>query len=177
MTDKDRKIFIGPEGQKVMLPFMDRDPESFCFRPVEAKEEQSKTRRAERKTPLTPSQKKRKRVANSKRTAGVCYTNDSYRRAIVRACELAFGMPEQLRSISPKMTVDEREQLKQDASAWRAEHCWTPNQLRHSRATSLEEQFGLEAAQVVLGHSDPRVTRIYAERNLKQAAEIMAKVG
>ncbi|MBD3672747.1 MAG: site-specific integrase [Planctomycetaceae bacterium] len=175
--EKLRKVFIGPKGQDLLRSFLDRDPESFCFSPAEANEEQSKIRRAERKTPLTPSQKKRKRVANPKRTAGAFYTNDSYRRAVVRACEQAFGMPDQLRSISSKMTTEERQKLKQDASAWRAEHCWTPNQLRHLRATWLEEQYGLEAAQVVLGHSDPRVTRIYAERNLKRAAEIMAEVG
>ena len=54
---------------------------------------------------------------------------------------------------------------------------WTPNRLRHSAATEIRRQFGLEAAQVVLGHSQANVTQIYAERDMNLAAEIMRKIG
>lgn len=54
---------------------------------------------------------------------------------------------------------------------------WHPNQLRHSAATAIQQEFGLDAARAVLGHNDPKTTLIYAERNLKQAAEIAAKIG
>ena len=37
--------------------------------------------------------------------------------------------------------------------------------------------FGLEAAQVVLGHSAADVTQIYAERDMAKAAEVMKQVG
>jgi integrase len=60
---------------------------------------------------------------------------------------------------------------------WRREHCWAPNRLRHSRATIIREQYGLEAAQAVLGHSNADVTQIYAERDIEKAARIMAEVG
>jgi integrase len=43
---------------------------------------------------------------------------------------------------------------------------WHPNQLRHSHATDVRRQFGLEAAQVALGHAAADVTQIYAERDL-----------
>lgn len=54
---------------------------------------------------------------------------------------------------------------------------WTPNQLRHLFATEVREQFGLEAAQVILGHSHADVTQIYAERNLDLARVVIDKLG
>jgi hypothetical protein len=43
---------------------------------------------------------------------------------------------------------------------------WHPNQLRHAAATTIRKQFGLEAAQVALGHAKANTTEIYAERNM-----------
>jgi integrase len=54
---------------------------------------------------------------------------------------------------------------------------WHPNQLRHLHATEIRRQFGLEAAQVVLGHSKADVTQVYAERDLGLAVRIAAQVG
>ncbi len=55
---------------------------------------------------------------------------------------------------------------------------WTPRQLRHTRATQIRHAFGsLEAAKAVLGHTDTRVTEIYAERDLALAAEVMRQMG
>jgi integrase len=54
---------------------------------------------------------------------------------------------------------------------------WFPLQLRHSAGTEVREQYGLEAAQVILGHSRADVTQVYAERNLKLAKEVARKIG
>lgn len=54
---------------------------------------------------------------------------------------------------------------------------WHPNQLRHSVATAILRQFGIEAAQTVLGHSKANVTEIYAERDFGLAARDMKEVG
>jgi site-specific recombinase XerC len=54
---------------------------------------------------------------------------------------------------------------------------WTPNHLRHAAATRIRSRFGLEAAQVVLGHEKADTTQIYAERDLERAREVMAAVG
>lgn len=81
------------------------------------------------------------------RKPGRHYTKDSYNRAIARACRKA--------RIDP----------------------WSPNQLRHSRATELRSQFGLEAAQTVLGHSQADVTQVYAERDFDLARRIMLDIG
>jgi site-specific recombinase XerC len=60
---------------------------------------------------------------------------------------------------------------------WHAAHRWSPNQLRHSYATEVRKQFGLEAAQVVLGHSTCRVTEIYAERDTAKGSLVAKAIG
>jgi site-specific recombinase XerC len=54
---------------------------------------------------------------------------------------------------------------------------WSPNQLRHARATELRRNYGLEAAQTVLGHREADVTQLYAERDFELAKQIMQAVG
>jgi integrase len=54
---------------------------------------------------------------------------------------------------------------------------WHPNQIRHLVATEVRVRFGLEAAQVVLGHSRADVSQVYAERNEGLAAEVAGQVG
>ena len=62
--------------------------------------------------------------------------------------------------------------------AWRHEHRWHPHQLRHNAATNLRREFGLEAAQLALGHSSALVTdAVYAERDRTKVMEIMKRVG
>jgi hypothetical protein len=55
--------------------------------------------------------------------------------------------------------------------------CWSPLQLRHTAATIIRRQYGLEAAQLVLGHSRADVTQLYAERDSAKAEQIIAAVG
>jgi len=54
---------------------------------------------------------------------------------------------------------------------------WSPNRLRHSGATRIRQQASLDAAQVILGHSNISMTEAYAERNLDAALRIAAEVG
>ena len=83
----------------------------------------------------------------TERTVGDAYTTQSYRKAIHRACEKA-----------------------------RIER-WSPNQLRHTAATRIRAEFGLEAAQVILGHSKADVTQVYAERDMVLAEKVINEVG
>ena len=78
---------------------------------------------------------------------GLKYTRHSYRVAVQRACKRA--------GIEP----------------------WSPRQLRHTRATAIRQAFGLEAAKAVLGHTDTKITEIYAERDLELAMRIMREIG
>jgi site-specific recombinase XerD len=54
---------------------------------------------------------------------------------------------------------------------------WAPNQLRHSFATKVRQDHGLEAAQVLLGHARVDVTQVYAARDERLAVEVAALVG
>jgi integrase len=54
---------------------------------------------------------------------------------------------------------------------------WSPNMVRHRFATETRDAHGLEAAQVMLGHSRADVTQVYAERNERLASEIARKFG
>jgi integrase len=142
-----RHVLIGPRAQEVLRPWLDRDPEAYCFSPAVAVADYNARRRANRKTPMTPSQAARKPKARPKRSPGVRYDKDSYRWAIRKACQKA-GVP-----------------------------VWHPNQLRHTVATEIRARFGLEAAQTILGHSKADVTQVYAERDLAKARAVMSEIG
>lgn len=171
-----RTIYIGPKAQAVLLPYLLRDAEQLCFRPCDSEKKRRQVRHEARVTPLScgnvPGSNKRRRSA---RPAGESYTNDSYRRAIVRGCELAFGLPKNLRFI-PKGAKDAA-QRREAASEWREKNTWSPHQLRHTAATEIRQRFGLEAAQVSLGHSRMDATQIYAERNSELAVNVAKQIG
>jgi integrase len=54
---------------------------------------------------------------------------------------------------------------------------WHPHQLRHTRASEIRRGHGIETAAVVLGHSKPDTTLIYAEPDQARARELMREVG
>ena len=57
---KQRRIFIGPEGQAILAPYLDRDPDAYCFSPADSEAERNGRRRQERRSPMTPSQAERR---------------------------------------------------------------------------------------------------------------------
>ena len=78
---------------------------------------------------------------------GECYDTNSYRKAIERACTKA-DVPR-----------------------------WTPHRLRHNAATRIRKEFGLEAAQILLGHAQADVTQIYAEVDHAKAIKVAEEIG
>jgi integrase len=75
------------------------------------------------------------------------YTRNAYLLAIRRACTRA--------GVSP----------------------WSPNRLRHLCATKIRAKYGIEMTRTVLGHADPAISLVYAERDLDTARRIMGEVG
>jgi site-specific recombinase XerC len=76
--------------------------------------------------------------------------------------------------VSPvSLTAVQTRELK----AWNKAHSWHPNQIRHTVGTEVRARYGLEAAQCLLGHTKATVTEVYAERDMRQAAEIARKIG
>lgn len=177
--DQSRAIFIGPQAQAVLAPYLvDRDEADYVFSPAESEQGRIEDRHAKRVTPehygnTVGTNRKRR----PKTRPGDRYETDAYRRAITRACEKAFGMPDHLRRIPDDMDADEKQHRRKLAAEWRAKHCWAPNQLRHAAATRIREQFGIESAQSVLGHAKPDMTLVYAERSEKLAVEVALRLG
>ena len=66
--------------------------------------------------------------------------------------------------------------IKRAAQAAGANH-WSPNQLRHLYASEIRRKYGLEAAQIMLGHAKADVTQIYAERDYMKMKNIAEKEG
>jgi hypothetical protein len=138
---RERVIFIGPKGQDVLRPYLLRDKKELLLLSRRRREgTASEAARTSVRPPLHYGNRPgTNRAAKPRRSAGKHYTTASYRRAIHRACELAFGMPEELRTIPPDLPAEEKARRRSLASKWRAEHAWHPNQLRHSAATEIRK--------------------------------------
>jgi integrase len=144
---KDRQVFLGPKAQAVVKEFLSSDLQAYLFNPSEAV-----------------------RVCGP---VGKVYRRDAYRRAITRACERAFGMPHELRYPEHKISELPEEKRaaevkwrRRAAAEWRREDSWFPHQLRHSAATIIRGEAGIESARCVLGHSELSTTELYAEADL-----------
>jgi integrase len=160
----DRVVAIGPRAQEVLRPYLERPAEEYCFSPAEADQQRRAAASRRRRTPMSCGNKPgSNRKAAPSRKPSSCYDNASYRRAIHRACDLAFPPP-------PNMAAAA-------ARKWRSDHRWSPNRLRHSAATEIRRRFGLESAQVVLGHQQAQITEVYAERDLARAVEVAKEIG
>jgi integrase len=178
-----RVILIGPKAQAVLQPFlMKLDPQAHVFSPADSMAEIRQRRSEARVTPLSEGNRPGiNRVRNPKRLPRDHYTPDTYNGAISRACELAFQPPpplckqerESYRRWMLRLTEDEKAELRK----WQKEHHWFANQLRHTAATSLRAKFGLEAAQVILGHRNANITQVYAERDVEAGKRIVAAIG
>ena len=180
--ERDRIIPIGPKGQNILRPYLLREKETHCFRPVDSEQKRRAEQHANRTTPLSYGNRPgTNRKRKPKRTAGEQYTTESYRRAIHRACDLAFPAPEPLRRRDDESVREWQERLtdtqRVELEKWQSGHRWSPNRLRHSAGTEIRKRYGLEAAQVILGHASADVTQVYAERDLQKAVEIMREVG
>lgn len=180
-----REVFLGPQAQAVLRPWLRTDLLAYLFQPAETKGQKHAAQQSTRRSILTSS--------FSGSTAGLVsqsrrptdhYTIASYRRAITRGCEAAYGMPEGLRRIAAAVALlpeqeraAARDRLRQEASAWRKQHAWHSNQLRHAAATEIRKRFGIDAARTVLGHSHLATTEIHAEQDLEAATRIMGVLG
>lgn len=125
---KDRVIMIGPQAQDIIRQFLKPDLQAYLFCPADSRAEWL----AKFDGPGRPVKK-----GTVTRQAGYRYSTSTYCGAIRRACEVAFGMPQELRRINGKLPSKEQSRLRKLAAEWRDQHCWNPHQLRHNAATNL----------------------------------------
>ena len=143
----ERTIFIGPQAQSILEPWLERPAEKYCFSPAEAEADRNELRKQTRKSKVTPSQAARFPKEEPKRAKHDRYDRDSYRRAITYGVKKA-GTPH-----------------------------WHPHQLRHTCGTRVRAEYGLDVAQVILGHQSADVTQVYAEANQRRAIEVVRVIG
>lgn len=159
----DKQVPLGPQAQAVLQEFMDRPEDAYLFTPREAMEwqnqQKSQHRKPARKTKVYPSElkarersKAKSRKRSSQRVLQPKYNAVSLRRAIY------YG------------------QLKAKKQGVEIPH-WFPYQIRHTHGTEVRKKYGLEAAQVMLGHASADVTQVYAERNLDLAMKVAREIG
>ena len=175
--NRQRVILVGPKAQAVLCRYLARGAEMYCFRPIDSESKRRAEQHANRKTPINAGNRPgSNRKQRPKRTPTDRYSVDSYRRAIERGCDRAFPLPTQVARAKGETTSQWRKRLSDIDREIVAEHYrkyrWSPNRLRHAAATEIRQQFGLEAAQVVLGHSKADVTQVYAERDLGKGVEV-----
>jgi integrase len=183
--DRQRLIFIGPQAQAILLRYLARDPESYCFQPRDSEAKRRAEQHANRQTPPNHGNRPGKdRKRRPRRPPTDHYTTSSYSQAIERACDkvamqAAAGQPS---AALPGETVTRWYRRLSGTSKdillrHVRQHRWTANRLRHSAATEIRRKFGIEAAQIVLGHATVDVTQIYAERDVQLGLEVARKIG
>lgn len=69
-----------------------------------------------------------------------------------------------------------REMIYRACKRLEVEH-FHPNQLRHSAATEIRKQAGIEQARIALGHASVDMTEIYAEKDIEAIKELMGRIG
>jgi integrase len=176
-----RVILVGPRAQEVLRPWLRLNLREYLFQPREAMAQFRAELRKNRKTPLTPSQAGRRSKRSLKRAPGDRYRVSSYDHAVMDACDAAFPPPALLARLGGETKKEWLARIGPDGWAemkrWRQAHRWHPSQLRHTKATELRREFGLDAARAVLGHRSPQVTEVYAEIDVAKAAQAMEKLG
>jgi integrase len=163
-----RIIPIGPRGQEISRQWLKTDLCAYLFSPRETMDALRLKQRQERKTKVQPSQMNR-RKQRPKRKPGNRYRVGSYAVAIARACKKA-DQDARERTIKAGM-------LKGEAEVTTFVPHFHPHQIRHTKATEIRREAGLDAARAVLGHRSPKITEVYAEINVNKAVAVLEKLG
>lgn len=157
---RERVIPLGPEAQEIIRPFLKPDVTAYLFSPTEGDMNRTVVRRL-KDGKLHVYAQRLVRPARKKRNAK--YSVASYATAIKSAIRKADRLAHERRpDVASDVPIVKR---------------WHSHQLRHNAATYIRQQFGLDAARAVLGHSSQTMTEVYAEQDWSIAEKVMAKVG
>ncbi len=159
---KKRVIYVGKSAQEILLPYLLRGADDYCFSPKESERARLQAAKESRTTPSRHIPGKRKR--KPKRSPGECYSSLSYARAIASACDRAFPPPETMKSES-------------EIAAWKSANRWAPNRLRHTFATKTTKEHDIIVASLLCGHSSVETTKIYAKADKEKAIAAVRAMG
>lgn len=148
-----RVVIIGPRAQDVLRPWLEGlKPTDWIFTPARSMAVRFAERRAARKSPVTPSQRDRRKRSPARRPSEGPFSTGAYSHAITKAIACLKRAGTEL------------------------DH-WHPHQLRHNAATRITKEFGYTVARVVLGHRTLSATRIYVQDDLEAAFQAMGRTG
>ena len=138
---RERVIPLSKAAQDVVSPRLHLDPDRAVFSPRDALREIRDRKRQPRKTPMTPSQRRRDEANAAKAPpVGEFYASNELAKAVRRACLAADVEP------------------------------WTPYDLRRAAAVRLFEAGDAEGARALLGHTALAMSRHYAQKAEQQLA-------
>jgi integrase len=151
-TKRKKIVPLGKPEQELILPYLDgKEPAAAVFSPKIAMQERNIERRANRKTKPTPSQRARDKERSTKPSPyREFYNKDSYRNAVGHA--IAKG----------NKVLPDNEKIPH----------WCPYQIRHTAATAMEQESGLDEAQALLDHSSAQTTKRYSHARLQKMKEL-----
>ncbi len=146
---KTRELAIGPRAQAVLTPYLESKADTPEAFLFSPRDTVQMLQDERRKNRKSKVQPSQicRKRANPKSLPREQYSKDSYGQAVTRACEKAGVEP------------------------------WSPNQLRHTTGSVVRDQYDLDHAQAVLGHSSAKTTEIYAKVSFEKAAEVMREIG
>jgi len=123
---------------------------------------------------MQPSQVDRSKE-NPEKVPGERYTAMSYARVIRYACRAA-DRQKRVELVAAARANDPTADVSAIEAATYVP-VWSPHRLRHNAGTELRRQFGIEMAQLALGHASMSATQIYAERDREKVMAAFEKAG
>jgi integrase len=134
---------LGKPEQELLQPYLEgKKVEEAVFSPRTAMAERNAVKRAERKTKIPPSQRKRdKERAKKPKKIAEFYTSASYRQAIEYGIKVV------------NQSLPDGEKIPK----------WAPYRLRNTAETEIELQYDIDKASALLGHRSVSMTQRYSD--------------
>ena len=143
-----RSVPIGPKCQAILLPFLQLDEPDKPLFSPKDSMAWHQKEKRSRRKSRVQPSQVDRSIADPERTPGDAYDTQSFGRAI-KYLQIRQGLAR-----------------------------WSPSCLRATRAQTIFESFGIDAARTILGHSDEKVTlRYYTQENEAKAASLAVQVG
>jgi len=158
----ERRVFLGPQAQRVLEPWLREDDDEFMFQPREAVAAQRQAWAKDHRTAAT-----RARAAANKRRAA----------AETRRAKSGSSRPASRREAGDRYTPQRLANAVRRACIKYKIARWTPYMIRHATATRIENTIDFDTARKVLGQRSAAVTQRYVHSDGRAASAAMAKFG
>jgi integrase len=158
----ERRVFLGPQAQRVLEPWLRADRDQFIFQPSEAVAAQRRAWAKGHRTAAT-----RARAAANKRRAA----------AEARRAKTGSSRPASRREAGDRYTPQRLANAVRRACIKHRIQRWTPYMIRHATATRIENTIDFDTARKVLGQRSAAVTQRYVHSDGQAASAAMARLG